>query len=38
LPICIMVYNKKLNSIYIPLILFISLFCVIIQSLFVKFC
>lgn len=38
LPICIMVYNKKLNSIYIPLILFISLFGGILQSLFIKFC
>jgi hypothetical protein len=38
IPICIMVYNKMINSIYIPLILFISLFGGIIQSLFTKFC
>ena len=38
LPICILVYAKKLNSIYIPLILFISLFGGIIQSIFTKFC
>jgi hypothetical protein len=38
LVICILVYNKSINSIYIPLILFISLFGGIIQSLFTKFC
>ena len=38
IPICIMIHFKKLNSIYMPLILFISLFGGIIQSLFTKFC
>jgi|688.fasta_scaffold459604_2 hypothetical protein len=37
-PICILVYNKMINSIYIPLILFVSLFGGILQSLFTKFC
>jgi len=38
LPICYMVYNKRLNSVYIPFILFISLAGGIIQSVFTKFC
>ena len=38
IPVCYMVYDKKLNSIYIPFILFISLAGGIIQSVFTKFC
>jgi hypothetical protein len=38
IPVCVLVYMKRINPMYMPLILFISLIGGVVQSLFIKFC